>query len=528
MPGDWIRRSCFSRTWLRILDHEQHATGDFAAFVERMLEVGCVYLRLSSRQPPTRPLQYQGCDVLQISFCPPFCVPAHEACQYLQLDASFRPTQPWAYCAPQAMVCNEAIPVGFSIAPTESRFLYACFFKDMAYFYPQMPLSRKSVLSDGGLALAKFCRDFARRRFDCHRHLIEAWCASSYCGGFVARSLREELEDEFKRVRKRVLEEAKVLLDENVITKKLYDELEAFLNGVATGGRWTHGIWDRIDDALARCTQSAERFHGIVNKMLRLKMPLVERLMQLFTAVMTRWTQYSGLDGPRRRQLMAAIEALQAHPGPQVAKCENPKCVQHTRIMGSRFRVPLYPCTHTIGDWNPDLLEDLPQIVPLPLPERREDRLKIDYVTPPECHYREDWLSSPARRPKRAKVWDDETTVKESKCGEELSTPEYEAVMGILDNISSLRKRNPKNRKLVKSRWALAIRDHMARELAKRGKVETLSDWLASHSDEDDTVRWVAGIAARFSMWAAGDGPLPDGFPPLSEMVQPAETPEHT
>jgi hypothetical protein len=396
----------------------------------------------------------------------------------------------------------------------------------MAYFYPQQPLSPKPVLSDGGRALMKVCKDFARRRFDCHRHLIEAWCASSYCGGFVTRSLREESEDEFERVRKQVLEEAKVLVEENVITQKLYDKLEAFLNGVATGGRWTHGIWDRIDDAIARCTQSAERFHGIVNKLLSLHMPLVERLMQLFTAVMTRWKEYSGLDGHPRRQLLAAIKALQDHPGPQVAKCEKAKCVQHSRIMDSRFQLPkLYPCSHTIDEWDLALVDDLPHIEPLPLPALA-DRLKIDYVTPKSCHYDEDWLSEPTRRSKRAKVvsWDDERNVKESKCGEELSTPEYEAVIGILANISTLRKSNPKNRKLLKSRWALAIRDHMAREHAKRGKAETLSDWLAAHSHEDDTIRWVARIAARFSMWAAGDGPLPDGFPPLSDMVQSAQT----
>jgi hypothetical protein len=67
---------------------------------------------------------------------------------------------------------------------------------------------------------------------------------------------------------KEFMREAQALMLEAVITETLYNKFEAFLNGVDTGGRWSHRIEDRLDGAIARCTQGAERAHGIVNDML--------------------------------------------------------------------------------------------------------------------------------------------------------------------------------------------------------------------------------------------------------------------
>jgi hypothetical protein len=67
---------------------------------------------------------------------------------------------------------------------------------------------------------------------------------------------------------KEFMREAQALMLKEVITERLYNKLEAFLNGVDTGGKWSHRIEDRIDGAIARCTQGAERAHGIVNDML--------------------------------------------------------------------------------------------------------------------------------------------------------------------------------------------------------------------------------------------------------------------
>jgi hypothetical protein len=64
------------------------------------------------------------------------------------------------------------------------------------------------------------------------------------------------------------MREAQALMLDEVITETLCNKLDAFLNGVDTGGKWSQRIEDRIDGAIARCTQSAGRAHRIVYDML--------------------------------------------------------------------------------------------------------------------------------------------------------------------------------------------------------------------------------------------------------------------
>jgi hypothetical protein len=181
----FIEQSCFSKPWMRHLGHYSKSTHTLEAFVHRLLRFGWVRIRVT--ETSERPLQWNGHDVLSLTFIPWWAFLVHENCDYLQLDASFRPTKPYVYTVPQALYSNEAIPLGFAFAPSESCFLYDTFFADLQWFFgSNVPLAPKSVLCDGGLALALFCLNAARKRFACHRHLIEAWAAGYYTGGFTA------------------------------------------------------------------------------------------------------------------------------------------------------------------------------------------------------------------------------------------------------------------------------------------------------------------------------------------------------
>jgi hypothetical protein len=164
-------------------------------------------------------------------------------------------------------------------------------------------------------------------------------------------------------------------------------------------------------------------------------MPWCARFSKLcfsFEAICERGKPHSGFVGFARLQVLAVISALQANTGHQVDKCDHLKCSQ--ALSHYEFAV-----------WNSDF--------PMHMYNRPvESRSFL-------CRCR--GLRESSRRAAttltrclapRAKVWDDETGIKKSKCSELLWTSEYEAVVGILRNISSIRKRNPKNRKLVRSR----------------------------------------------------------------------------
>jgi hypothetical protein len=511
----FIEKSCFSKPWIRQLGYESESTHCLEAFVDRMLQCGWVRIRYT--ETAERALRWRGHDVLSVTFIPWWAFLVHESCDYLQLDASWRPTKPYAYTAPQGLYSNEAIPLGFTFAPSESHFLYDTFFEDLQYFFGYPGLAPKSVLCDGGLAL--FCLNAARKRFACHRHLIEAWSAGYYTGGFAARALRAERPEQFDRIRKQVIAEARELKDAGVITEKLCEDFEAFLNGAETGGRWSHGIWDRIVEAIARCTQHAERFHGVVNQHLTKAMLFLERVAVLFTWLCNRFDDYNSLDGHPRRQLFETIDAMKKWNWPQVAQCNHPDCVQHCRIMNKRYNITTFPCGHTVGQWDGTNLPPLPQFVrPPDLPPFRVEAIR---VTPKQCGYKETWLKSSPKRPKRPQVWDDEAKPSVPKFGDFLSTREYEVVIGILRAITSLWKRNPRNPKLDRKLWAMAIIDHMRGEFAQERKGD-FGEWLRGHFDDDFTIQWIAHYSAGFSMWAAGDRrQLPAGFVPPGGVVPP-------
>jgi hypothetical protein len=509
----WIAQSCYSKTWLRVLDRVYDGTEDLESFLGVLLENGCVKLRLSLDEP-MRPLRFQGRDVLQLSWIPWWSFPIHEESNYLQLDASFRVTRPFAYSVPQALIWNEAVPLGFSFAPTESFFLFECFFADLFLFNKNRSAgpTGKPVLCDGGLALAEFCRKFLRDRFSCHRHLIEAWCASAFTGRFAARVLRAEDEAAFLLLRKQILADARILCKSGIISEKLFKRFSDFLNGVENSGRWCHGIWDRIDQAIARCTQHAERFHGIVNSMLRPKMSFIDRLHVLHKEITTRFETYNKPEGPPRRQLSEMIAAMRKEASEtQKEECTLPKCVQHSRIMNARFNITNFPCRHTVSKWEPGTTP------PLPTVQRdadcRSGEFIIEHVSPKACGYKKHWLSSSTKRPAPAKVYDHETSPKEAKYGMEfLSTREYQVVIDMVDNISAIWKLNSENRKLDKQVWALAIRDFLNTEFAK-WQLGELADWLERHYADDSTINWLARYSAGFMAWAADEGPLPVGFP---------------
>ena len=93
---------------------------------------------------------------------------------YIELDASFRASKPYAYCCVNSICHNESVTIGLSIAPSESVELY----EDAYLGIEKVGVDRESlnkipVLSDLGSALSSFCEQRKILQFFCHKHILE-------------------------------------------------------------------------------------------------------------------------------------------------------------------------------------------------------------------------------------------------------------------------------------------------------------------------------------------------------------------
>ena len=77
---------------------------------------------------------------------------------FVELDCSFYVFAPYIYCIPQAIICNESLPLGLSIGPSESHYAYSQFYDFLKKTDSEVfdTIKKLPVLSDEGKALIKY------------------------------------------------------------------------------------------------------------------------------------------------------------------------------------------------------------------------------------------------------------------------------------------------------------------------------------------------------------------------------------
>jgi hypothetical protein len=356
------------RTW-RQFRAQQEGNRDFDAFVEKLKASGSVSIRLGAvideeHPQPKGSLGYNARVVIGLTWVSRLAPAAFDAASYIQLDCSFKPSYPYCYCTPQAIINNEAIPLGFIMTPTERKATFAWFYQDLELMHGGT-LPPKPILTDRGLGLIAFGLQIMAHFF-CHRHLIENFGARGLLGILVTRVLRLPSEDAFRAALQEVVDEADLLFSNERITEKDYDAFIEFLGG-RDGSEYRHGRWLRNEFGVATCSNHAERFHRTVNKRTKGKQILLVRLAILVDAINEKIDKYQ--DG-RYRQLRHVIKTLRQKGAPQNMGCQREKCGHFRTEMQSRFGIPFVPCKHHAGDKQFDKFKGAS---PIPLAPRTED-----------------------------------------------------------------------------------------------------------------------------------------------------------
>ena len=260
-------------------------------------------------------------SIQSISVAFPWAKTIFHQCQYLELDASFKGTSPYAYVIINCILNNESIPIGVTIGSGETNELYLL----VAQICQKVEIdiqdwAAKPILSDMGAAIEHFCNELHARHYFCHRHLIEHFGSNSALVFFVRRllncysyqkylTIKEQIQTElniylYERKKQNKIESADFLLKINQITEMLNENEPDSLYGYH---RW--GLWVRAKEGVATCSNHSESLHHYVNQ-------------GLTNSYYTFPTQFSNL-----------IEALLRH----ITNYENNKYNSQYRMIKSRI-----------------------------------------------------------------------------------------------------------------------------------------------------------------------------------------------
>jgi hypothetical protein len=339
----WYEEVSLSASALRNLKAQMAGTKDTASFVRRLRASGLVRI-LQGTSSGHCDLQYEDRDVLSLAWLARWADDAYAQASYIQLDCSFG-SEPYVFCVPQAIIHNEAIPLGFIIAPSESAEIYELFYGGLDELHGGTTVPPKPILSDEGLGLIAFAEHRHLVHFFCHRHLIEKFGAKDVLGVMVARILRIPRPEEFFEYLPEVQFQLAFLRAADLIDIDQYRLFIRFLGG-EDGRFYRHGIWFRARYGVSTCSNHAERFHRSVNKRIAGLSLLLPRLAAIVDLINEKFDRYAS---GSRRQLKYVLKQLKARGAPQRRECMAPRCVALRNMWGHRFHVWPFPCKHQVS-----------------------------------------------------------------------------------------------------------------------------------------------------------------------------------
>jgi hypothetical protein len=368
----WVENLSYTRGGLHYLQRKRSKAIDMNEFIDSL--PGYTMVRTLQDDHSAQYL-YHGKAIVRFTWIPWWAFDSYLIVSYLQLDCSFRASHPFAYCVPQGLLFNEAIPLGLVLDLTENEQIYQSFMDDLiaSHVPPPVDVPSKPVLSDQHLGLIAFCRRNNLSHFFCHRHLIEKFSARSPLGLLVARVLREKSARSYHEHRPEYLAQAQAFLDEELVSPKHHRKFLKFLSE-----DFPHGIWHRAAEGISSCSNHAERFHGAVNRKMPPHGALPTRLAALRDHMLHRYGKFGN---GRQRQVDRIIKQLQQCRAAAVLPCPDPDCAYFVAIMCRRFGLQDFPCRHTVqlGNFEVEPLAHPDIVRP---PTDRHETVVIDDQTP--------------------------------------------------------------------------------------------------------------------------------------------------
>jgi hypothetical protein len=284
---------------------------------------------------------------------------------YYELDGSFEVMGPYVYSICLAVVANESLPIGFSVAPTESEELFAWFSEAFVRFGGNPDdLFAKPLLSDEGGALKAFGLRFAKH-FICFRHFLEKLGSRTVLAVLARSLLFTTTPLEFERMLHQTVADLNELLRQDVSkVKPTVEGLKAFCKffGLVKNEEGEiiigepdkfseQALWTRGPCGVTTCSNHIERLHLEGNKAVRGIRSIVKRCHKLLKVCTARFE--AGRKFDHRKALERLAELRKEQKKANISPCADHSAVAEEcnweLIYSVRYGADVFPCIHTVG-----------------------------------------------------------------------------------------------------------------------------------------------------------------------------------
>jgi hypothetical protein len=263
---DFFRRFAYSNRWLRQLQHTERHELSLDDFIGAL--PGFRMVRFTDKVEG-RCFPVEGGHLISLTWLPAWAFEVFKIAQFIELDCSHEATPPYAYCIPQAVVDNEAAPLGFTITPTERMETYEWFYTDLETMAGE-PLPRKPILSDESDALTSFAGKRSLDHSFCYFHLVHKWRPYRILQLMASRALHIPDQKQFDLEIIEITAQLELLRTHRVVPEPVVLAFAHFLgyvdyaNDPTERGPFRHGIWLRVDFGMPGANAHDERFHRTI------------------------------------------------------------------------------------------------------------------------------------------------------------------------------------------------------------------------------------------------------------------------
>jgi hypothetical protein len=194
-------------------------------------------------------------------------------CQYIELDASFQASYPYVYTVPQAIIQNEAIPLGFTLAPTERMELYKEFYDAISHAYPRYDFHWKiPILTDEGAALIAFAKKFHMEHYLCYKHLLFKFVQNTPLYFLVRRIIFSPTPERLEKITHSIQMTASLIFQTSTAHQEAFEYIFQWQYN-HQNHQWTQNstnfsqqsLWVRNEKGIGTTTNHAESFHRTMN-----------------------------------------------------------------------------------------------------------------------------------------------------------------------------------------------------------------------------------------------------------------------
>ena len=289
-----------------------------------------------------------------------FKVVQSSAC--IELDCTFEALYPYVLCVPVAIIKNEQVPLGFSIGPSESHYIYKNFYDLFESRFPGI-IKHKVVLSDEGTGLISFCKLLKQENVDfvhffCFKHIIGKFGASVRLSSIVSFLLYSFTPEEFIEkwhLKKKEIEE------ELVDSKHIKQFTDLFKCKFTQSGLTDPNIekitqlpWIRSKYGVPLTTNHVESVHSKINQKIKHVRTLEDKMLIILDYIEKRYSTVH-----ERRNLKEKIGEMTRKLKEINGFQDHKNCLAECMFYSKLYQIDNFPCIHNVNSFDKNSIPKL-------------------------------------------------------------------------------------------------------------------------------------------------------------------------